>query len=82
VGEPPLALGLASWFAVRDAVAAARADPARQAGGGGGGGGAASGWFEMQLPATAEAVRLAVGGDAVTEGSGLALEGAVPGLSL
>ena len=82
VGEPPLALGLASWFAVRDAVAAARADPARQAGGGGGGGGAASGWFEMQLPATAEAVRLAVGGDAVTEGSGLALVGAVPGLSL
>ena len=96
VGEPPLALGLAAWFAVRDAVAAARADLARQSGGGGGGGGGAGGgaaaapggggpdggWFEMQLPATVEAIRLAVGGDCVTAGAGLEVEGAVPGLSL
>ena len=79
VGEPPLALGLAVHFAVRDAVAAARADPRRQKDGKAQ---EAGGWFELQLPATAEAIRLACGEDAVTAAAGVGVDGVVPGLSL
>jgi hypothetical protein len=102
VGEPPLFLGLACWFAVRDAIAAARADSRRMGSGGGEGGGSggdgqggdkgegsgghqaghdAGPWFDLQLPATAEAIRLAVGPDVTTAAAGV-VDGEAPALSL
>jgi len=79
VGEPPLALGLAAHLAVRDAISAARADPRR---GGGPSDESGGGWFELQLPATVEAIRLALGEDAVTAAAGAGVGGEVPALSL
>ena len=68
VGEPPLFLGLTAWFALRAAVAAAREDGGRRD------------WFELDLPATAEALRLAAG-DEVLAAAGVP-EGARAALSV
>ncbi|KDD74612.1 molybdopterin-binding domain of aldehyde dehydrogenase, partial [Helicosporidium sp. ATCC 50920] len=47
VGEPPFFLGTSALFALRDAVAAARRDAG------------VAGWFELNLPATPEKLRMA-----------------------
>jgi xanthine dehydrogenase/oxidase len=43
VGEPPFFLGASCFFAIRDAVKAARG----------------GGWFKMESPATSERIRMA-----------------------
>lgn len=49
VGEPPLFLAASVFFAIKDAVAAARADQGL------------SGPFTLNSPATSERIRMAVG---------------------
>ena len=54
VGEPPFFLGAAVFFAIRDAVAAARADHLGAEGGG-------TAHFDFFSPATSERIRMACG---------------------
>jgi xanthine dehydrogenase/oxidase len=55
VGEPPFFLGTSVFWALKDAVASARKDAGHP------------GWFQLDLPATAERVRMACA-DEVTVG--------------
>jgi xanthine dehydrogenase/oxidase len=63
VGEPPFFLGATVFFALRAAVAAARAHLGLD------------GDFTLHSPATAEALRLACGGDACAAAAGVGREG-------
>lgn len=47
MGEPPFFLGCSVFFAIKDAVTAARGDNA--------------GYFEFRMPATSERIRMACG---------------------
>ncbi len=47
VGEPPFHLGASAFFALKDAVAAARLEAGH------------SGWFRLDAPATPERLRMA-----------------------
>ncbi|KAI0484294.1 xanthine dehydrogenase [Xylariaceae sp. FL0804] len=60
VGEPPLFMGSAVFFGIRDALKAARADYGVEArrGGEGGEGGEDDGLLRLESPATAERIRL------------------------
>lgn len=59
IGEPPFFLGCGVFFAIKDAVAAARRD---------GAGGCGDSYFEFRLPATSERIRMACG-DAISSES-------------
>lgn len=63
IGEPPFFLGASVFFAINDAVRAARAEHLGGGGGGGGGcggeGGGIEAHFALHSPATSERIRLA-----------------------